>query len=97
MASFRTNFYSLLSEKEEREEKRYNSTTEISKAMGISRVTFYKYVDEELTSVDSNVINSFLEFLGVPQEDLGRFLVIGDSPQSNAQEVATVSAMATEA
>lgn len=91
MASFRTNFYSLLSEKEDREGKRYANISKISNEIGISRVTFYKYVDEELSTVDSNVIDSFLEFLGVPQEDLGRFLILGDDPRLNAQGIMTTA------
>ena len=87
MAEFRTNFWKLLSEKEQREEKRYSNVTAMAEEIGTSRVTFYKYADESLTSVDANVVAGFLEFLGLEPDELNKFLVLDLSPQLDAQEV----------
>ena len=86
MTVFRTNFWELLSEKEQRDSERYTNISEIARSVGTSRVTFYKYADEPMTSVDASVIAGFLKFLELGVNDLHRFLVIDHSPQLSAQE-----------
>ena len=86
MAIFKTNFWDLLGEKEQRENKRYNNVSSMSEAMGISRATFYKYANDELPSVDAGTVESFLRFLDLNIEDLHRFLyIVGDEKQPNAR------------
>jgi hypothetical protein len=92
VAGFRTRFWELLSEKEQREEKRYTNITAMAEQIGTSRVTLYKYADEQMTSVDANVIAGFLDFLGLESDEVGRFLVLEHDPQSNAQEARLVGA-----
>lgn len=94
MVTFRTRFWDLLSEKEKREGSRYNNISEMSDAMGISRVTLYKYANDELSSVDAGTIWSLMTFLDLSDDDLHRLLYIGNPPQLNAQEAdaATVAA-----
>ena len=85
MAKFRTNFWSLLSEKEQLENRRYNNVSEISKLTGISRVTLYRYADDELSSIDASTVRALMQFLNLKDGDIGRFLLIGVNPQSHAQ------------
>lgn len=86
MAKFRTSFWSLLSEKELKEGQRYNNLTDLSKEIGVSRVTLYKYADEELNSIDADTVSSFMGFFGLSDEQLGKFLIFGNFPQFHAQE-----------
>lgn len=86
MTAFRTKFWELLSEKEKRENKRYTNISDLADAVGITRTTFYKYADEQLTSIDVKVITSLMKFLGLELEDLSRFLILEPSPQLDAQE-----------
>lgn len=86
MAAFRTKFYDLLIEKEQREGTRYTSITAMADEIGVSRVTFYKYTEETFTSVAANVVKGFLDFLDLSPDDLGRFLVMDLSPQFNGQD-----------
>lgn len=87
MAVFRLKFWELLSEKELAEGRRYANISELSEQIGISRPTFYKYVDGTLTSIDVNVIESVMAFLGLDEEELARLLVLEHDPQSKAQGV----------
>lgn len=86
LTAFRTKFWELLSEKEKRENKRYTNISDLADAVGITRTTFYKYADEQLTSIDVKVITSLMKFLGLELEDLSRFLILEPSPQLDAQE-----------
>lgn len=92
MAGFRTRFWELLNEKEQREGKRYTNVTAMAEQIGTSRVTFYKYADGQLTSVDANVIAGFLDFLELGLDEVGRFLVLEHDPQSDVQEAPLVGA-----
>ena len=87
MTAFRTNFWELLSDKEQKEGIRYGNIVELAKTIGTSRVTFYKYADDTLPSVDASVIQGFMDFLGLAPEELDKFLVLELDPQSGAQGV----------
>lgn len=84
MAKFKTNFWTLLSEKEQRENSRYTISS-ISDATGVSRVTLYKYANEQLDNVNADAMKSIMDFLGLGDEDVASFLVIGINPQPDAQ------------
>ena len=86
MAMFRTRFWELLSEKEARDKRRYNNVSELSDLIGVSRVTFYKYADEEMKNVEGKTVKAFMEFLGLSDVDLPRFLFIENSQQLYAQK-----------
>lgn len=86
MVKFRTRFWELLSEKEQRENSRYNNISEMSDEIGVTRATLYKYANEELASVDAGTISALMNFLGIEESKLERILLIGDNPQLNAQE-----------
>ena len=87
MATFRTNFWKLLSEKELQDGQRYTNISELAVSIGTSRVTLYKYADEALTSVDASVVQSFMEFFELGPEELYQFLVLELSPQLDAQDL----------
>lgn len=87
MAMFRTNFWKLLSEREQETGKRYNNVSEMAREIGVSRVTLYKYADDSMTSIDAPTVHAFMKFLGVAENDLERFLIIASDPQLYAQEV----------
>jgi hypothetical protein len=95
VAAFRTNFWKLLSEKEQSESERYTNITALADKIGTTRPTLYKYADEPMTSVDAGVIYSFLKFFDLGVDEIGKFLVIDLSPQPDAQEIRVSGAAET--
>ena len=89
---FKLNYWELLSELELKKGRRYGNISEMAEMIGISRVTFYKYVDEQLSSVDANIVDRFREFLELETEEIGRLLLldVDDSPQNVAQDVPAI-------
>lgn len=94
MAVFKLNYWELLSELELREGRRYGNISEMAEMIGVSRVTFYKYVDESLSSVDAGIVDKFRGFLKLSPNEIGRLLLLdaNDSPQNAAQDVLAVGA-----
>lgn len=94
MAVFKLNYWELLSELELREGRRYGNISEMAEMIGVSRVTFYKYVDEPLSSVDAGIVDKFRGFLKLSPNEIGRLLLLdaNDSPQNVAQDVLAVGA-----
>lgn len=95
MATFRTNFWKLLSEKEQSEGERYTNITALADKIGTTRPTLYKYADEAMTSVDAGVVFSFLQFFDLGVDEIGKFLTIDLSPQLDAQEIRVSGAAKT--
>lgn len=95
MANFRTNFWKLLSEKEQNEGERYTNLTALAERIGVTRPTLYKYADESMTSVDAGVIYSFLQFFDLGVDDIDKLLIIDLSPQQDAQEILASGATET--
>lgn len=88
MAHFKTNFWALLAEKEVRDGTRgkNKSINSMAAEMGISRVTFYRYANsDQLKNVDAETVATLMSFLGLPDEEIGRFLVITPGSKQNGR------------
>lgn len=64
------NRFAELLDKKQRQEGRYISLGEISIQTGISRRTLYKWQENNITQLDTKVIDALCEYFGVSFTDL---------------------------